>query len=170
MVKRLVGICLAIVGCWSAFARADGPGYQQVVANRLANEVILASATDQSQPMDPATMPLPSVQTPPPPPPASGAAPGSQAPGSQAPGSMAPAAAAPNFSGAPNPNYPPNIAANPALNGILYPGANCPQCSGPTACPAQFAQYNPCPCGDCCYCGPPGTFWVRDEYVGWWAN
>ena len=19
-------------------------------------------------------------------------------------------------------------------------------------------------------CGPPGTFWVRDEYVGWWTN
>ena len=25
-------------------------------------------------------------------------------------------------------------------------------------------------CSRCCTCGPPGRFWLRDEYVGWWAR
>jgi len=25
-------------------------------------------------------------------------------------------------------------------------------------------------CCRCCLCGPPGQFWVRDEYLGWWAT
>src|SRR5882724_1602076 len=26
------------------------------------------------------------------------------------------------------------------------------------------------PCGRCCNCGPPGRFWFRDEYLGFWAK
>ena len=25
-------------------------------------------------------------------------------------------------------------------------------------------------CGRCCNCGPPGRFWFRDEYLGFWAK
>ncbi len=25
-------------------------------------------------------------------------------------------------------------------------------------------------CDSCCFCGPPGHLWLRDEYVGWWAT
>src|SRR5882724_5278153 len=25
-------------------------------------------------------------------------------------------------------------------------------------------------CFACCKCGPPGDYWLRDEYVGWWAH
>ena len=25
-------------------------------------------------------------------------------------------------------------------------------------------------CEPCCQCGPPGRFWLRSEYVGWWAT
>jgi hypothetical protein len=27
-----------------------------------------------------------------------------------------------------------------------------------------------CGCFDCCKCGAPGDFWIREEYVGWWAQ
>lgn len=39
-------------------------------------------------------------------------------------------------------------------------------CAGPCAgncCPD-------CGCCRCCKCGPPGDFWIRDEYLGWWAS
>ncbi|MCC7083436.1 MAG: BBP7 family outer membrane beta-barrel protein [Pirellulales bacterium] len=36
-----------------------------------------------------------------------------------------------------------------------YPPGCCDQC---------------CDCFKCCKCGPPGEFWVRQEYVGWWAQ
>src|SRR4029079_13790508 len=38
--------------------------------------------------------------------------------------------------------------------------------------PAVCAE-KPCEsCGwfDCCKCGAPGDFWIREEYVGWWAQ
>jgi hypothetical protein len=35
----------------------------------------------------------------------------------------------------------------------------------------QVIGYDPCPaCAPGCQCGPPGLWWVRNEYVGWWAT
>jgi hypothetical protein len=31
-------------------------------------------------------------------------------------------------------------------------------------------QCESCGCFDCCKCGAPGDFWIREEYVGWWAQ
>lgn len=41
----------------------------------------------------------------------------------------------------------------------------------PSAEPSCSESSNGCDdCYKCCKCGPPGNFWLRDEYVGWWAQ
>ncbi len=56
---------------------------------------------------------------------------------------------------------------------------NLPSVTATCASPSQCSnQQCPCPnqCGEdcgcykCCECGRPGQFWIRDEYLGWWAS
>jgi hypothetical protein len=43
-------------------------------------------------------------------------------------------------------------------------------CCGPSSCNTCDQCGGTAGCCRCCLCGPPGRFWVRDEYLGFWGK